>query len=140
MVSMRILRKKLRNVKNCFKPDIVMAEEKKHTPFYVINEDINRNKFCHYDVIPYLIREYEKLKNEKKRREKLPETFEEFKEFVKDESQYQFWSRCEYEIVLSPWVSRTPQEKIDVYWQIMMNHDIVTRIFMENVLDDNKNN
>ena len=110
--------------------------KKKYIPFYVINENFNAHKFEPYDVMPYLIEQYKETKKTKRR--KTPETFEEFKEFVDNWSHYQFWSRCEYEIVLSPFISRTKDEKIDVCWQIMMNIDIVTRILMENVLTKKK--
>ena len=140
--------------------------------FNVINYDFNENKFESYDVMPYLIRCYnERVERFKKidpqevdletfnKYYKVPETFEEFKTFVKDESIFQFWARCEYEIILSPWpYISSPSErydkegendinawkkhwkehlascdKWDVYDQIMMNLDIVTRILMENV-------
>lgn len=34
---------------------------------------------------------------------------------------YYMWSKCEYEIILSPWTGRADDIKIDVYDQIMMN-------------------
>lgn len=98
--------------------------------FNVIIYDPNLRKFVEYDIMPYLIRTY----NEKKeRKETLPKTFDEFKNFVKSESQYQFWSRCEYEIILIDWPCQKNHEKWDVYKQIMMNLDIVTKVFMENI-------
>ena len=36
---------------------------------------------------------------------------------------YYFWSKCEYEIILSPWTGRADDIKIDIYDQIMMNFD-----------------
>ena len=98
--------------------------------FNVIIYDINLGKFIEYDIMPYLIRTYNEKKENK---ETLPETFDEFKNFVKDESQYQFWARCEYEIILIDWPCQKNYEKWDVYKQIMMNLDIVTKVFMENV-------
>ena len=98
--------------------------------FNVIIYDPNLREFVKYDIIPYLIRTYNK---KKERKETLPETFDEFKNFVKSESQYQFWARCEYEIILIDWPCQQKYEKWDVYKQIMMNLDIVTKVFMENV-------
>ena len=98
--------------------------------FNVIIYDPNLREFVKYDIMPYLIRTY----NEKKeKKETLPETFDEFKNFVKSESQYQFWARCEYEILLIDWPCQKNHEKWDVYKQIMMNLDIVTKVFMENI-------
>ena len=98
--------------------------------FNVIIYDPNLREFIKYDIMPYLIRTYNEKKENK---ETLPETFDEFKNFVKDESQYQFWARCEYEIILIDWPCQKNYEKWDVYKQIMMNLDIVTKVFMENV-------
>ena len=98
--------------------------------FNVIIYDPNLREFVKYDIMPYLIRTY----NEKKeKKETLPETFDEFKNFVKNESQYKFWARCEYEILLIDWTCKKNHEKWDVYKQIMMNLDIVTKVFMENI-------
>lgn len=122
--------------------------------FNVIVYDFNRRKFVSYDVLPYFRRVYkeriervgsileeltgtensedkeflrESLKSEYN---KVPTTFDDFKEFVKKESMYQFWSRCEYEIILSDWPPSNPpvEEKWDVHEQIMMNLDIVAEI------------
>ena len=124
-------------------------------PFNVINFNINTKKFEPYDIMPYLIdtyndrvKRYHELnfkantsKTQKKFDEyktaleywKIPKIFDEFKEFVIKESQYQFWSRCEYEIILVDWPSQKTEEKWDVYNQIMMNLDLITETLMKNV-------
>lgn len=147
--------------------------------FNVIRYDFNSKEFEPYDVIPYFVREYQgridtcnELKSELDKATseteinlyrnalehwKVPVTFEEFKHFVKVESLHQFWSRCEYEIVLGPWpYISSPSEgydkskendldawkqhwkkhlescdKWDIHDQIMMNLDIVTQLVME---------
>lgn len=48
---------------------------------------------------------------------------DDFSEKLKREAMYYFWSKCEYEIILSPWTRRADDIKIDVYDQIMMNFD-----------------
>lgn len=112
--------------------------------FYVLNYDVNHNEFVPYDVMPYLMRAYNnrvevsKEKNVDVKFFKVPETVEDFKTFVKDESLYQFWSRCEYEIILVDWPCQKTSKKIDVYEQIMMNIDIVTEILMENINNEDK--
>jgi len=95
--------------------------------FNVINWDCNQKKFVQYDIIPYLVSVYNETK-------KQPKSFNEFKEFVKSESQYRFWGRCEYEIILTDWPNKQREEKWDVYKQIMMNLDIVTKTLMQEVL------
>lgn len=46
---------------------------------------------------------------------------DDFSEKLKREVMYYFWSKCEYEIILSPWTGRADDIKIDIYDQIMMN-------------------
>lgn len=94
--------------------------------FNVINFDFNAKKFEEYNIIPYFVDIYKSIK---KKQEK-PETFEDFKKFIKDEAHYQFWGRCEYEIILLDWPVQKTEEKWDVYDQILMNIDIITDIVM----------
>ena len=95
--------------------------------FNVINWDCNKKKFVQYDIIPYLVSVYNETK-------KQPKSFNEFKDFVMAESQYRFWGRCEYEIILTDWPNKQHEEKWDIYKQIMMNLDIVTKTLMQEVL------
>lgn len=87
--------------------------------FNVIIED--NGKFVPYDIIPYL---YDKYKEKSPK----PKTHEEMVEFVKSNSMYQWWARCEYEIVLQGWPNDKIQEKWDVHKQVMMNLDLITRV------------
>lgn len=94
--------------------------------FNVIVYDFNHKTFIPYDVMPYLVRCYNKELNK-------PKTFEEFKKFIEGESKYQWWSRCEYEIILESWPNTNVNEKWDVHRQVMMNIDIITSVLMDNV-------
>ena len=98
--------------------------------FNVIVYNCNSKKFVEYDIMPYLRDVYFR---KKERGDKLPQTFEEIKEFIKTECQYHFWARCEYEIVLVDWPNQQRSEKWDVYKQIMMNLDIITETFIYNI-------
>lgn len=90
--------------------------------FFVIIYEPNYKKMVPYNVIPYFIREYEQTKKGK------PKTLSEFKKFVEAESQYMFWSRCQYEIILSDWPCQSSTEKWDVHNQIMMNIDLIAAV------------
>jgi len=94
--------------------------------FNVIIFDFNSKKFESYNVIPYLVDCYNNSKNK-------PKTFDEFKEFIRKQAMYQWWSRCQYEIIISDWPSSGIEEKWDVYKQVMMNIDIVTNLVMKSV-------
>lgn len=109
-------------------------KKRKHIPFKVIVDNVNTKKFEFYDVMPYFIRCYDDTKKDNR-----PKTYEEFKEFVKGKSMYMYWSRCQYELILKPWVGHSNERKVDVHWQLMHNLDLVTSILMLNLGFKEKN-
>lgn len=94
--------------------------------FNVIWWDFNKSEPEPYDIIPYLVRCYNES-NDK------PSTLEEFKDFIKYESMYRWWSRCEYEMIISNWPTQDKSKKIDIYYQVMMNIEIIANLLMEEV-------
>lgn len=44
-----------------------------------------------------------------------------------------YWSRCEYEIVCTSIADENFKKKINIYWQILNNIDVITEILMKNV-------
>lgn len=92
--------------------------------FNVIFYNFNARKFEYYNILPYFIREY-------KEQELNLSTFEEFKKFILDEAQYQFWGRCEYEMILQGWPNTDVEEKWDIYDQIKMNINVITNLFID---------
>ena len=95
--------------------------------FNVIVYNINSKEFEPYNIIPYLVSRYQKEANK-------PKTFDEFRDFVKAKSQYQWWSRCEYEIILTDWPCQKIEEKWDIYDQVMMNLDVITALVIKECL------
>ena len=108
--------------------------------FNVIVQDFNRREFVAYDVIPYFKNAWDTMKRSKVRSKELPTDLKGLKEWIKSQSRYHFWSRCEYEVVLSGWPNQDDKRKIDVHEQIMMNLDLVTDIFAECINLRKKNN
>lgn len=103
---------------------------KTEVPSYnVIMWDINRNRVMYYDIIPYLLRCWEKYSVNK-----LPKTFEEFMKFIDHECKYQYWARCEYEFLIGSWPPTDDRIKIDVYDQVKNNLEVVTKVFMDYIL------
>ena len=58
-------------------------------------------------------------------REDIPEEKEAFLEEVRRSLMYYYWSKCEWEIILSGWPpsDKFREEKIDVYDQVRLNWD-----------------
>ena len=84
-----------------------------------------RNVFeCSIRFNDDLIEIYKKYNNDK----------EKFLNEIKRSLMYNYWSKCEHEIILSSWPSREDfnEEKIDVYDQIMINWDIFSEYIWNN--------
>lgn len=99
--------------------------------FYVMTIDFNTDEIEQYDVIPHLVEEYGKL-----RKKDIPQTEQAFREFIRKEAQYQWWSRAEYEIIVSPLIEKrdgSPHHKIDVFYQIEMNLNIVCQLVADSI-------
>lgn len=108
--------------------------------FNVLLWDFNRDELEYYDVLPYLRDRYEEKKKRSKefgkdaelsKYWKVPETLDEFKKFIMDESRYQFWARCQYEMICHGWPVRKNDHKLDVHEQIMMNLDVIAKIMYD---------
>ena len=93
-------------------------------PYKVISWDFNSDNIEYYDIMPFLIDSYKRIKKNK------PKTFDEIKEFIINESRYRFWSRCEYEVIITGWPKQKREVKIDIFNQIMENIDVITTHFM----------
>ena len=84
--------------------------------WYVYYHDFNAQKIIKWNVFNHgtFKNEVNKILQEKLNKDN-------FSEKLKREVMYYFWSKCEYEIILSPWTGRADDIKIDIYDQIMMN-------------------
>ena len=110
--------------------------------FNVLCWDFNSDSLVPYDVLPYFRDRYkEQVKQAKKYPKndywKVPTTREELKEFIEKKSMYQFWARCEYEMICHGWPVQKNEHKLDVHEQIMMNIDTITDILFTEL--NNKN-
>lgn len=103
--------------------------------FNVILMDFNSKSIVPYDVLPYFRR------NWKKDHQNIlsPSSREELKQWIIDNAKYQFWARCEYEIMIGPWPYRKDHiieelHKVDAFEQIMFNIDVITDILTKEFL------
>ena len=116
--------------------------------FNVLRWEINRDMIEHYDVLPYFRDCYKERKKRSKRKNidhndkynKVPETVEDFKEFIKIESNYMYNGRCEYEMIVHAWPAYKNDYKLDIHEQIMMNIDTVAEILYNEYKDKVKKN
>lgn len=94
-------------------------------PYNVLIWDFNSDSLQPYDIMPYLINCWQK---EGKGVEKNPESI---KQFILNNSMYMFWARCEYEFIVTGWPVKKNEQKIDVYYQIKNNIDVIVEHFMQ---------
>lgn len=96
--------------------------------FNVLIWNFNTQTIEEYNVIPYFVRKWKEEKDKSKFK-----SFDDIKEFVRSKSLYQFWSRCEYEMIVKGWPITKREIKLDVHEQIMMNLDLVTQVFINTI-------
>ena len=101
--------------------------------YNVVVHDFNSGEFVPFNVLSHgrLIPAIKKIfKNVGEDRKK-------FDEELKNECMYNFWSKCEYEIVLSSWPpsERFENEKVDVYDQLRLNWQVFSDYVWNNKKD-----
>lgn len=81
--------------------------------------DFNARKIKPFNVFSH----YGFLNDCKKAAKKYAKDKAEFSDEVRKHLAYYYWSKCEWEIVLSPWPQSQNciDKKIDVYYQVMLN-------------------
>lgn len=89
-----------------------------HMEWMVYYFDMNRQKMATYNALT--------CEKDIKKLLKKCDTKSEFAEELRKEMMYQYWSKAEWEIVISPWCGGTAEEsaeKIDIYSQLKLNWD-----------------
>lgn len=88
--------------------------------WYVLRDDFNNREVKHYNALSGW------EENIKKARKKV-KTREEFKNWLKREFMYYYWSKAECEIQVAGLFARDEKEfkKIDIWYQLEPNLDII---------------
>ena len=94
--------------------------EKQHPEWNVIYHSWNKNEITTFNIFDHSSFNDEVVKLLKKCK-----TREQFYEELRHPLMYYFWSKSEWEILISPWIGDRDKEtiKVDVYWQIRNNYD-----------------
>lgn len=91
--------------------------------------DVNQNRIDVYNIFQHssFVEDCKKVIEESN-------TKDEFGEGIQRCLMYYFWSKCEWEIVLSdfPPYEKFKKEKIDVYDQVMLNWNVFIEYFWNN--------
>ena len=98
--------------------------------WYVFIDDFNSKSIRKYNIFDH----YYFYNNCKRLAKQKDITKEQFAEKVERDLLYCFWSKCEYETVISSFPPDTSfkEKKIDVYWQVMLNFDRFIDYLWEN--------
>lgn len=97
----------------------------------VYNEDFNARRIREFDIFNHHSFREDCIKNAKKNKDNK----EEFIENLRRDLMYYFWSKCEYEIILSSWPPDREgfrAEKISVYDQVYQHWDVFSEWVWEN--------
>ena len=91
--------------------------------------NFNKNEIEVYNIFNHSCFTYEVKQAIKKYKDK-----DSFIDKLKSELRYYFWSKCEWEVIISPWVGRKEpcNAKIDVYDQVMLNWNVFADYVWEN--------
>jgi hypothetical protein len=95
----------------------------------VYTENVNRRKIEVFNIFDhvYFLRDCAKAA-------KKAETIEDFAKLVSRELHYYYWSKCEWEIILTSWPERQDfnNRKVDVCSQVMLNWDRFIQYLWDN--------
>lgn len=88
----------------------------------VIFEDFNGRRIDTFDIFKHGRFADDVRKAYRRHRD----DFGAFGEDVRRSLMYYFWSKCEYEVIVSAWPpsDRVRERKVDVYEQVMLNWDV----------------
>lgn len=88
----------------------------------VYRGNFNSRKIETYNIFTYISFLGDCVKNAEKNRNDR----EAFMDTLRKDLMYYFWSKCEWEVIISHWPpsDHLQDEKVDVYSQVMMNWDI----------------
>ena len=99
-----------------------MAKKKQPLQWYVYYENFNGKRIEPFNVFDH----GSFLEDTKKNYKKNKKNFDTFSEQLQRDARYYFWSKCEWEIILSNWPPSKQEpieEKIDVFDQLQLNWD-----------------
>lgn len=88
--------------------------------FYAFMQDLNSDKLIYTNVIR------QDLIDRVKKAIKKNYTYDEIKEEVKRELMFCYWSKSEYEVIVSNWGGKDFEKKIDIWYQLEPNLDLIT--------------
>ena len=91
----------------------------------VFTEDFNGKRIVDYDIFKHGSFAEDVRKAYRKHRT----DFDAFAEKVRGSLFYYYCSKCEWEVIVGAWVARdrTPERKVDVCEQVMLNWDVFIR-------------
>ena len=100
--------------------------------WYVYLESFNSRRIVTYNVFKHF-----NFYQDVKEAIRQTENKQNFSEKIKRIAKYYFWSKCEYEILITSWIATNnfKDKKIDVYDQLELNWDRFIDYIWENKKD-----
>ncbi len=92
----------------------------KKLEWYAFYQEISGSKLKYVNVL------YDRLIERVKKLIRKNADYDEIKKEIDICLMSRYWSRSEYEVVVSNWAGKDFEQKIDVYWQLQPNLDRIT--------------
>lgn len=92
----------------------------KKLEWYAFYQETNESKLKYANVL------YDRLIERVKKLIRKNADYDEIKKEIDICLMSRYWSRCEYEVIVSNWTGKDFEQKIDVYWQLQPNLDRIT--------------
>ena len=91
----------------------------------VYREDINKREIEVYNIFSHKKFKEDCINIFENHRNESNYNYDKMKRDIEALLQYYFWSKCEYEIILSDWPpsKNFKEKKVDIYDQVMLNID-----------------
>ena len=94
----------------------------------------NNDKLEQINVIKYIdfnvMRKKINYKGKKPNKYNLISSYDELKSFIRTELLYRFWCKSEHELLVSSFYKTEIEEKIDIFYQLEPNLDVITKYIM----------
>ena len=98
--------------------------KKAELEWYAFRYDSNERKIKFINVLSGMEEDIvKKIKKGSKDKWKPVTDYKSFKDYIKSELMYYYWSKSEHEVVVSGLYNKDTEEKHDIWWQLEPNLD-----------------
>ena len=98
--------------------------------YYAFRYDWNKHKLVFTNILPSAEEIANKVRKGRKDNYKPVYNYETFKDWLKGELMYHYWSKAEHEVIIADLIDNKDEakwEKHDIWWQLEPNLDVICK-------------